>query len=69
MNPSLRNLTIEQRLRIVEDIWDSIAEEQQNQLLTDEQKMELDRRLDAFALDGNQGRLAENAIEDIRQRL
>ncbi len=69
MNPSLRNLTVEQRLRIVEDIWDSIANDQEALSLTDEQRMELDRRLDVFELDGNQGRLAEDAIADIRKRL
>jgi putative addiction module component (TIGR02574 family) len=69
MNPSLRNLTIEQRLRIVEDLWDSIADDQEALSLTDEQRKELDRRLDAFELDGNQGRLAEDAIVDIRKQL
>ncbi|MEW6237023.1 MAG: addiction module protein [Candidatus Omnitrophota bacterium] len=69
MNPSIRNLTVDQRLRIVEDLWDSIAEDQQALSLSEKQKIELDRRLEAFALDGNQGRLAEDALAKIRKRL
>ncbi|MCD5412014.1 MAG: addiction module protein [Thermodesulfovibrionales bacterium] len=69
MNPSLRDLPIEQRMRLVEDLWDSIAADQRALHLTDEQKAELDQRLDAYEADGNQGRLAEEAIADIRKRL
>ena len=39
-------LPIEERLRLVESIWDSIAECPEAFELTDEQKRELDRRLD-----------------------
>ncbi len=69
MNPTLRDLPIEQRIRLVEDLWDSIAADQRALSLTDEQKAELDRRLDAYEADGNKGRLAEEAIADIRKRL
>jgi putative addiction module component (TIGR02574 family) len=69
MNPTLRNLPIEQRIRLVEDLWDSIAADQRALPLTDDQKAELDRRLDAYEADGNKGRLAEEAIADIRRRL
>ena len=37
--------------------------------LTPEQKAVLDRRLDAFAIDGNFGRPAKDVISDIRSRL
>ena len=69
MNQSLRDLTIEQRLQIVEDLWDSIAEDQQALVLTGEQRKELDRRLESFQLDGAQGRPAEVVIDEIRKRL
>jgi len=69
MNPSLKNLSIEQRIQIVEDLWDSIAADQQSLFLTDEQKTELDLRLDAYELDGNEGRLAMDVLAGIRQRL
>ena len=41
-------LSISERIQLVEDIWDSIAEVPDSIPLTDEQKAELDRRLDAY---------------------
>ncbi len=59
MNTNLRDLPIEQRIRLVEDLWDSIAAEQHVLLLTEEQKAVLDQRLDAYEADGKRGRLAQ----------
>ena len=67
MNAKLLELPVEERIRIVEDLWDSIAADQKSLLLTAEQKAELDRRLDAYEADGNSGRLAADAIADIRR--
>ncbi|HJP17245.1 MAG TPA: addiction module protein [Nitrospinota bacterium] len=69
MTAYLRNLPIEDRIRLVEDIWDSIATDQAALPLTDEQKEELDRRLNTYEADGLKGRLAGEAIADIRKRL
>ena len=41
-------LPVSERLRIVEPIWDSIADTPESLELTDEQKAELDRRLENF---------------------
>ncbi len=41
-------LSISERIQLVQDIWDSIAEVPDSIPLTDEQKAELDRRLDAY---------------------
>lgn len=69
MNPTLRDLPVDQRIRLVEELWDSIAADQQALPLTDEQRAELDRRLDAYEADGERGRPAEFVIADIRRRL
>lgn len=69
MNANLRNLPLEERLRLVEDLWDSIAADQGALPLTSPQQAELDRRLDAYAADGIPGRLAADVIADIRKRL
>lgn len=69
MTPELRNLPIAQRIRLVEDLWDSIAADQKALPLTEEQRAELDRRLDRYEADGIKGRLAADAIADIRKRL
>ncbi len=69
MIPNLRSLPIEERIRLVEDLWDSIASDQAALPLTDEQKAELDRRLEAYEADGNKGSLAHDVIAAVRQRL
>lgn len=69
MNADLRKLPLEERIRLVEDLWDSIAADQSAVPLTQAQREELDRRLDAYERDGNPGRPAEEAVADIRKRL
>ncbi len=41
-------LSVSERIQLVQDIWDSIAEVPDSISLTDEQKAELDRRLNAY---------------------
>jgi putative addiction module component (TIGR02574 family) len=69
MNSKLRELPLEERIKLVEDLWDSIAADQQALPLTTEQRAELDRRLDAYEADKNRGRLADEVIADIRRGL
>lgn len=69
MNMKLSKLPLDERIKLVEELWDSIASDQKALPLTDEQKTELDRRLDAYAADGNRGRPAADAIADIRRKL
>ena len=69
MNAQLRALPLEDRLRLVEDLWDSIAADREALPLTEEQRAELDRRLDVFETDADGGRLASEAIAEIRRKL
>jgi putative addiction module component (TIGR02574 family) len=69
MDTHLRELPIAERIKLVEDLWDSIAADQNALPLTPEQREELDRRLDAYETDGDKGRLVEEAIADIRKRI
>ncbi len=69
MLDNLRTLPIVERIQLVEDLWDSIAADQVALLMTDEQRTELDRRLDAYELDGIKGRVVSEVIADIRKRL
>lgn len=69
MNTNLKSLPINERIQLVEDLWDSIAVDQSSLPLTEEQKVELDKRLEAYELDRNPGRLASDVIKDIRSRL
>ena len=49
------SLSIPERIQLVEDIWDTIAEVPEEVRLTDEQKAELDRRLDAYHRNPDEG--------------
>jgi putative addiction module component (TIGR02574 family) len=51
-----KKLSIPDRILLVEEIWDSIAEENQAFELTDAQKRELDRRLESVRTNTGQGR-------------
>ena len=46
-----RKLSIPERLELVEDIWDSIAQDTEAFPLSEEQKTEVDRRLEAHRRD------------------
>ena len=48
-------LTIAERIQLAEDIWDSVAAFPEALPLTDAQKAELDRRLQAYAQNPNEG--------------
>ena len=49
------SLSVPERIQLVEDIWDSIAELPEEVRLTAEQKAELDRRLDAYHRNPDEG--------------
>ena len=51
-----KKLSIPDRIILVEEIWDTIAEENQAFELTDAQKRELDRRLESVRANPGQGR-------------
>ena len=42
------DMSISERIQLVEDLWDSIAKVPESIQLSEEQKLELDRRLDAY---------------------
>ena len=65
----IEGLTVEERLKLVEDIWDSIAAEQQTLTLTKNQRSRLDRRLEDYRLDKNPGTSGIEVIKRIRRSL
>jgi len=62
------SLSVPERIQLVEDIWDSIAEIPETVPLTDEQKTELDRRLDAYHQNPDEGSPWGMVRERIRSR-
>lgn len=69
MLADLHALPIDERIQLVEDIWDSIAADQALLPLTDEQRTELDRRLDAYESDNMRGREASEVVAALKKRL
>jgi putative addiction module component (TIGR02574 family) len=62
------DLSISERIQLVEDIWDSIAQAPESLQLTEEQKIELDRRLVDYHSDPCKGSPWEVVRERIRGR-
>ena len=63
--PEFRQLPVSERIDLVEQIWDSIVEDQSQFELTDAQKAELDRRLAADKESPDRGA----SWEDVKRRL
>ena len=59
------NMSISERIELVEDIWDSIAEVPEAIALTDIQKRELDNRLDSYHKNPDEG----SPWEEVRMRI
>ena len=49
------HLSVAERIQLAEDVWDSIAAPPDTPPLTDEQRRELDRRLQAYEANPNEG--------------
>jgi len=60
-------LPVEDRVRLVEAIWDSISAVPEALPLTEWQKQELDRRLDDLEKNPNAGSTLEEAFARIRR--
>jgi len=69
MIANLNTLPISERIKLVEDLWDSIAQDNAVLPITKEQKIELDSRLEAYAIDRNKGRESKLVFEDIKNKL
>jgi putative addiction module component (TIGR02574 family) len=61
----LKKMSIAERILVVEDIWDNIAQESESIILTDSQKEELDRRLTLYRSNPNMG----SSWDEVKQRI
>lgn len=61
----IQELSVAERIQLVEDIWDSIAATPETLPLTDSQRQELDRRLQSYQEDPN----ASSSWEEVKARL
>jgi putative addiction module component (TIGR02574 family) len=69
MNQTLRKLPVDQRLELMEELWDSLVADQKEMLISEEHKTILDQRLAAFEQDGDMGRPAKSVLMEMKNRL
>ena len=64
----LDRLTRDQRLTLLERVWDSLSRESSELPLSDDQAAELDRRLDAIDAGDTSGVPWEEVLQQVRNR-
>ena len=67
--PELANLSVSDRLDLMDEIWASLVSSGEAVALPDWHMEEVKRRLAAFAADGNRGRTAEEVFAELKRRL
>jgi putative addiction module component (TIGR02574 family) len=65
---NIEELTRDERLHLIEQLWDSLTLPPNEFALTDAQRMELDRRLEEMDQDENLGIPWDDVVSQIRKR-
>jgi putative addiction module component (TIGR02574 family) len=65
----LAGLSVSDRLDLMDEIWASLAQQQDTLPLPDWHLAEIRRRLGTFATDGNHGRSAEEVFGELKHQL
>jgi len=65
---NIDDLTPEERLRLIEELWDSLNEKPGAVTLTNAQREELDRRLDDLERSGPEGIPWDQVLQQIRSQ-
>jgi putative addiction module component (TIGR02574 family) len=65
---NINDLTPDERLRLIEELWDSLSEPPGTVPLTKAQREELDRRLDDLERSGPEGIPWDQVLQKIRSR-
>ena len=64
----IANLSLEERLRLLDELWESLSQTAEAIPLTSAQREELDRRLDELECEGPVGIPWEDVLRRIRRR-
>lgn len=62
---NISQLSVAERIQLAEDLWDSIAEQQEELPLSEAQQKELDRRLENYQQNPTNG----SSWEEVKKRL
>jgi putative addiction module component (TIGR02574 family) len=65
---NLEDMSTDERLRLLEEVWNSLSQSPEAIPLTPEQREELDRRLDDLEREGPVGIPWEEVLRQIRSR-
>lgn len=65
----LLTMPLEERLELVQTLWDSIAAKQSDSDLTNADRQLIERRLESFSADGDPGLDAVGVLDAIKQSL
>ena len=65
---NIDSLSPKERLRLIEELWESLSESSETMTLTDAQREELDRRLDDLERSGPEGIPWDEVLQQIRTR-
>lgn len=60
-------LSVAERLQLIEELWDSVADAPEVAPLTEAQAQELDRRLEAYRKDGDPGRPWAEVLDELEK--
>lgn len=66
-NIDINRLSRDERLDLIEELWDSLAPTQEELVLTEAQRDELDRRLDEMDADSTLGIPWDQVMKQIRE--
>ena len=64
----IETLSVEERLSLIERVWDSLSETSTHVPITDSQREELDRRIDELEREGPVGIPWEDLLDEIKSR-
>ena len=65
---NIGDLSPEKRLRLIEELWDSLNDKPENVSLTNARREDLDRRLDDLEPSGPEGISWDQVLQQIRSR-
>ena len=66
---NIKKLSIAERILIIEDIWDSIISSKEEFPISDDQKKELDLRLESYYKNPNEGKSWKEVKENIQSQI
>jgi putative addiction module component (TIGR02574 family) len=61
----IKKLSVAERILLIEEIWDSIVAEQQSLEITEDNRRELNRRLEAYQTSPEEG----SSWDEVKQRI